>query len=131
MGVKGNTFTDVRETVFRLLKIKNALLNPTYSVAKKSFAVSLNVTLFILILNFKNFFFLFQNFQKSCGAHSAKYSMGTGFFPRVKAVVRACTYSPPRSTNVRNDLFNTSTSLVCLHGLGRDTFALNFYALKS
>jgi len=66
---------------------------------------------------------LLQSFHRGSGVHPATFSIGTVVpFPGVKRPARDVDNSHPSSTEVKNEWSYASTSLIRLHGLGRDNF---------
>jgi hypothetical protein len=57
------------------------------------------------------------------GTHPAFYSVGTGLFPGIKRP-RQHDHSPPSKAEAKNVWSRTSTSLVCLHSVDKDSLLL-------
>ena len=68
------------------------------------------------------FFYLLQNDQTSSGVHLASCSVDTRVHsPCVKQLGHAIKLSLPSSAEVRNEWSSTSTPLVCVHGVEKET----------
>jgi hypothetical protein len=68
-----------------------------------------------------NRFSLLQNVQIGSGVHPASYSKGTGVPSREQRGL-SFNYSPPSSTEVKNEWSYTSIPPICLHGVDREIF---------
>jgi hypothetical protein len=55
-------------------------------------------------------------------SHSLLFNRYRSYFPYVKRREREVGYSPPSNAEVKNEWSSTSTSLICLHVLGRGNF---------
>ena len=73
----------------------------------------------------------FNEIARACGMYTFRPALGptqpsiqwvSGFFPGVKRPGREVNHSPPSSVEVNNEWSSTSTTPVCLHGIGREHF---------